>query len=98
MSLNIFPLKTVTRQRESTSCLLVYANNNRNQGRFNDITIQSADISIAANRMVLSCYCLFFNQIFAIETMIKSMIQLLTFQILMENCWNSSFNTFTLVK
>ena len=62
------PLQTVTRQRKSTSCLLQYANNNRNQGRFNDVTIQSNDTSIPANRMVLSCYCSFFDQIFVSET------------------------------
>ena len=68
MSLNIFSSKTVTRQRKSTSCLLQYANNNRNQGRFNDVTIRSASTSIPANRMVLSCYCSFFDQIFLSET------------------------------
>ena len=68
MSLNLFSLQTLTCQRKSTSCLLQYANNNRNQGRFNDAIIQSADTSIPANRMVLSCYCSFFNQIFASET------------------------------
>ena len=68
MSLNISALQTVTHQRKSTSNLLQYANNNRNRGRFNDVTIQSADISIPANRMVLSCYCSFFDKIFALET------------------------------
>ena len=68
MSLNLNYLQTVTRQRKSTSCLLQYANNNRNQGRFNDVTIQSNDISIPANRMVLSCYCSFFDERFATET------------------------------
>ena len=68
MSLNLSSLQTVTRQRKSTSCLLEYANNNRNQGRFNDVTIQSTNTSIPANRMVLSCYCSFFDQIFESET------------------------------
>ena len=68
MSLNFTSLLTVTRQRKSTSCLLQYANNNRNQGCFNDVTIQSKDIRIPANRLVLSCYCSFFDQIFASET------------------------------
>ena len=68
MSLNLTSLQTVTRHRKSTSCLLQYANNNRNQGRFNDVTIQSNDISIPANRMILSCYCSFFEHIFASET------------------------------
>ena len=68
MSLRLFPLQTVTYQRKSTSCLLQYANNNKNQGRFNNVTIQSANTSIPANRMVLSCYCSFFDHIFATET------------------------------
>ena len=68
MTLYLSSLQSVTRQRKSTSCLLQYANNNRNQVRFNDITIQSADTSIPANRMVLSCYCSFFDHIFATET------------------------------
>ena len=68
MSFNLFPLQTVTRQRKSTSSLLQYANINRNQGRFNDVTIQSADTSIPTNQMVLSCYYSFFEQIFALET------------------------------
>ena len=68
MSLNFTSLQTVTRQRKSTSCLLQYANNNRSQGCFNDVTIQSNDTRIPANRMVLSCYCSFFDQIFASET------------------------------
>ena len=68
MSLNLTPLQTVTRRRKSTSCLLQYANNNRNQGRFNDVTIQSNNTRISANQMVLSCYCSFFYQIFASET------------------------------
>ena len=68
MKLYLSSLQTVTRQRKSTSCLLQYANNNRNQRRFNDVTIQSADTSIPANRMVLSCYCSFFDEIFESKT------------------------------
>ena len=68
MSLSISQLQAVTYQRKSTSSLLQYADNNRNQGRFNDVTIRSADTSIPANRMVLSCYCLFFDKIFASKT------------------------------
>ena len=66
MSLKLFPLQTVTCQRKSTSSLLQYANSNRNQARFNDVTIQSNDANIPANRMVLCCYCSFFEHIFAL--------------------------------
>ena len=68
MSLNLTSLQTVTRQRKPKSCLLQYANNNRNQGRFNDVTIQSNNARIPANRMVLSCYCSYFDQILESET------------------------------
>ena len=68
MSLNLTSLQTVTCQRKSTSCFLQYANSNRKQGRFNDVILQSSNIRIPANRMVLSCYCSFFDQIFASET------------------------------
>ena len=68
MSLNFTALQTFTGQRKSTSCLLQYANNNRKQGRFNDVTIQSNDTRIPANQMVLCCYCSFFDQIFESKT------------------------------
>ena len=68
MTLNINQLKTFKCQRKSTSCVLQYANNNRNQRRFNDVTIQSNDTSISANRMVLSCFCSFFDKLFATKT------------------------------
>lgn len=67
MSLNISPPATVTRHREKTSSLLEYAKNTRHQGRFNDVTIRAGDKSIKANRMVVSCYCPYFDQIFASE-------------------------------
>ena len=68
MSLKISPFNSVTRVRKSTCTNLKFANNCRNQGRFNDVTIQSADTSIPANRMVLSCFCSFFDELFATET------------------------------
>ena len=68
MSLRISPFNSVTRVRKSTCTNLKFANNCRNQGRFNDVTIQSADTSIPANRMVLSFFCSFFDEYFATET------------------------------
>ena len=68
MSLKISPFNSVTRLRKSTCTNLKFANNCRNQIRFNDVTIQSADTSIPANRMVLSCFCSFFDEYFATET------------------------------
>ena len=68
MSLKISPFNSVTRVRKSICTNLKFANNCRNQGRFNDVTIQSADTSIPANRMVLSCFCSFFDELFATET------------------------------
>ena len=68
MSLKISPFNSVTCLRNSTCANLKFANNCRNQGRFNDVTIQSADTSIPANRMVLSCFCSFFDEYFTTET------------------------------
>ena len=68
MSLKISPFNSVTRLRNSISTNLKYANNCRKQGLFNDVTIQSADTSIPANRMVLSSFCLYFDEYFATET------------------------------
>ena len=44
--------------------LLEFANSNRNAGSFNDVTIQTGDESIPANRMVLACYSKFFESMF----------------------------------
>ena len=68
MSLKISPFNPVTRLRKSTCTNLNFANNCRNQERFNDVTIQSADTSIPANRMVLSCFCSYFDDLFSTET------------------------------
>ena len=44
--------------------LLEYANTERNEDDFNDVTIQVGSESISANRMVLSCYSNFFRSMF----------------------------------
>ena len=44
--------------------LLHYANTKRNDGDFNDVTIQAGAESISANRMVLACYSKFFESMF----------------------------------
>ena len=44
--------------------LLQYANTKRNDGDFNDVTIQAGSESIPANRMVLACYSKFFESMF----------------------------------
>ena len=44
--------------------LLQYANTKRNDGNFNDVTIQAGAESISANRMVLACYSKFFESMF----------------------------------
>lgn len=64
MSLNISPLKTVSVRRTSEPSLLQFANNTRTQGRFNDVLIQCDTTNIKANRMVLSCFSSYFNNIF----------------------------------
>ena len=44
--------------------LLYYANTKRNDGDFNDVTIQAGAEKISANRMVLACYSGFFELMF----------------------------------
>ena len=47
--------------------LLQYANTKRNDGDFNDVTIQAGAESISANRMVLACYSKFFELMFRVH-------------------------------
>ena len=67
MSLQLTALKILSRQGKQP-CLLEYAKDKRNQGHFNDVIIKAGDTSIPANRMVLSCFFSFFEQIFTSET------------------------------
>ena len=58
-------LKTINYARNGTACLLAYANINRDQDFFNDVTIKTDNNqNISANRMVLSCYSAFFEKMF----------------------------------
>ena len=54
----------VTLHRNDQSRLLTYANQNRNEGFFNDVTIGVGNQSFSANRMVLSCYSDYFQDKF----------------------------------
>ena len=54
----------VTYDRKKGRDLLQYAEANRDDGTFNDVTIQTGHLSIGANRMVLSCYSTFFEKMF----------------------------------
>ena len=56
--------KSETRVRVSNLCLIEYANTNRKEGYFNDVTIEVGEKSISANRMVLSCCCPYFEKMF----------------------------------
>ena len=55
---------SVSRQRVTNANLLEYANKNRNDGYFNDVTIFAGDEMILANRLVLSCYSKYFAGLF----------------------------------
>ena len=44
--------------------LLKFTNSNRNDGNFNDVTIQAGAESIPASRMVLACYSEIFKLMF----------------------------------
>ena len=54
----------VTYYRKEWPDLLQYAKANRDDGTFNDVTIQTGHLSIRANRMVLSCCSIFFEKMF----------------------------------
>ena len=60
----VLPQNVVTRCRETSSELLEYMKANRAEGISNDITLHVDDLSIGANRMVLSCYSTFFEKMF----------------------------------
>ena len=55
---------SVTRKRIETVSLLEYASINRDEGFFSDITIVAGKQTIAANRLVLSCYSRYFEGMF----------------------------------
>ena len=59
--------KSMTRQRITSPNVLQYANEKRNKGTFNDVTIEADTETIAANRMILSCCSRFFEGMFNLE-------------------------------
>ena len=59
--------QSVTRQRVMSPNVLQYANEKRNKGTFNDVTIEAGTETIAANRMILSCCSRFFEGMFDLE-------------------------------
>ena len=66
MSSSIMVHTDVTLFRETTVDLMDYAKAHRDEGIFNDITLQVDNLSIGANRLVLACCSTYF------ETMFKS--------------------------
>lgn len=54
---------TITRERHGNLNLLLYANENRNKGYLNDVTILIKGDEIYANRLVLCCYSTYFESI-----------------------------------
>ena len=66
----------VTRHRNDQSRLLTYANQNRNEGFFNDVTIGVGNQCFSANRMVLSCYSDYFQNKFRTKTNYQESVKL----------------------
>ena len=66
----------VTRHRNDQSRLLTYANQNRNEGFFNDVTIGVGNQCFSANRMVLSCYSDYFQNKFRTKTDYQESVKL----------------------
>ena len=58
---------SVTRQRVANINLLEYANKNRDEGFFSDVTIVAGNERIPANRLVLSCYSTYFEGMFKLQ-------------------------------
>ena len=59
-----FIQNVITRFRETNVDLLEYAKANRDEGIFNDVTLQVGNVSIGANRMVLACCSTYFETMF----------------------------------
>ena len=59
--------KCATCERSLSPNVLQYANDKRNNGSFNDVTIEAGDQKIAANRLILSCCSPFFEAMFDLE-------------------------------
>ena len=66
----------VTRHKNDQSRLLSYANQNRNEGFFNDVTIGVGNQCFSANRMVLSCYSDYFQDKFKIKNDYQESVKL----------------------
>ena len=58
---------SLTRQRVANVSLLEYANKNRDEGFFSDVTIVAGNERIPANRLVLSCYSSYFEGMFKLQ-------------------------------
>ena len=76
MDLQTSNYNPVTRHRNDRSRLLTYANQNRNEGFFNDVTIGIGNQYISANRMVLSCYSDYFQNKFRTKTDYQESVKL----------------------
>ena len=58
---------SISRKRNSNRSLLEYANQNRNEGFFNDVNIKVANECFPASRMILSCFSHVFERMFKVE-------------------------------
>ena len=67
MSLEIPKVASLSRERADNRSLLEYANQNRDEGFFDDVNIQVANECFPANRMVLSCFSRVFERMFKVE-------------------------------
>ena len=77
MDLQSHDYHPVTRRRRNQQYrLLNYANQNRNEGFFNDITIEVGNQCFSANRMVLSCYSDYFQNKFKTKTNYQESVKL----------------------
>ena len=62
--MSVFKTNVVYESDENPKKLLLYANEQRQEGLYNDVTIKAGKQVMRANRMILSCYSKFFEKMF----------------------------------
>ena len=62
--MSVFQTSVVYVSNENPEKLLQYANETRQEGLYNDVTIKAGKQNIRANRMILSCYSKVFERMF----------------------------------
>ena len=70
---------SVTRKCNFTPSVLEYANKNRHDDTFNDVTITAGGINVPVNKLVLSCFSKVFEHMFKTEIKEKNCVEIPAF-------------------